>query len=169
MRCLLKSKSNQCFTCRTDIPPEFMQVNIKLVRVLQLLNPVYGKTEAPHKLPSTGIKKQWKQKPRNVKKIRIVIESLKNPSKIRKQTKKHSPSKARTQTKEHLLSKARTQTKEPSPSKARTQPNVRKQNKTNIASKVRTPRKALSPTVVIKLNKKRILNNATRPSKARRI
>lgn len=134
-----------------------MQVNIKLVRVLRLLNPVYGKTEAPHKLPSTGIKKQWKQKPQNVKKIRIVIESLKNPSKIRKQTKKHSPS------------KARTQTKKPSPSKARTQTNVRKQNKTNIASKVRTPRKALNPIVVIKVNKKRILNKATRASKARRI
>lgn len=143
MRCLLKSKSNQCFTCRTDIPAESMQVNIKLVRVLRLINPVYGKTESPHKLPSKDVKKQLKQKPRSVKKIRIVIESLKNPRKIRKQTKKRSPRKAGKQT------------------------NVRKQNKTNTASKVRIPRKALNPIVVIKLNKKRTLSKTTKPRKTR--
>ncbi|CEP18119.1 hypothetical protein [Parasitella parasitica] len=82
MRCLAKSKSNQCFTCRSNIPRESIQVNEKLVRVLRVLNPAYGKTPAP--VPSANLKMRPKKKkrPTKPKRVRIVIEALRKPSKV---------------------------------------------------------------------------------------
>ncbi|KAL7313456.1 hypothetical protein PS15m_007203 [Mucor circinelloides] len=85
MRCLTKSKSNQCFTCRSNIPQESIQINERLVRVLQRLNPAYNKDEDAYELPSEVAEKQLQV----TQKVRVIIE----PRKKRKQSETPHPKK----------------------------------------------------------------------------
>lgn len=87
MRCLTKSKSNQCFTCRSNIPQESIQINERLVRVLQRLNPAYNKDEDAYELPSEVAEKQLQQQV--TQKVRVIIE----PRKKRKQSETPHPKK----------------------------------------------------------------------------
>jgi hypothetical protein len=60
---LKKNKTNQCFTCRSPIPPSTIVVNDQLTKVLQTLNWAYN-TKSDLKnipLPSTACAKEEEQ------------------------------------------------------------------------------------------------------------
>ncbi|KAL9538175.1 hypothetical protein MBANPS3_011135 [Mucor bainieri] len=75
MRCLSRSKSNQCFTCRSNIPLESIHTNERLVRVLNKINPAYSnKDDDTHELPSALAEQQVEQEA--LQDVHVVIESM---------------------------------------------------------------------------------------------
>ncbi|KAK4518744.1 uncharacterized protein ATC70_008966 [Mucor velutinosus] len=88
MRCLTKSKSNQCFTCRNNIPLESIQTNERLIRILKRINPAYNTAEDTYELPSTIAEEQLQEDA--LQEVRVVIEPLNSDTSMSPETHEQS-------------------------------------------------------------------------------